>query len=143
MISTQNFQQAVNQIRATKEKPIIVKAQDLEFNRKILEYGKFQILLDIHEAEGRDKPKQLASGFNHVLAKIAAKNKVAIGIDLKKLASLDKKQKAIGLARIRQNIKICRKARCSLALVNSEDDKDARDLLLSLGASTQQTKEII
>jgi len=139
MINTQNLQQAKSQIISSKEKPITVKAQNLEFNRKILEYGKFDILLSVESQTGKDKLKQINSGLNHVMAKIAAKNKVAIGIDLKSLHSLEKKAKAEQLTKIKENIKVCRKAGCSIVLLNAKDKKDAQSFLLSLGASTQQT----
>lgn len=143
IIITSNIQQAKNQIKLAKA-PIIIKAQDLEFNRKLLEYGKFQILLDVHKTEGKDKLRKLDSGLNHVLAKIAAKNKIAIGIDLQTLRSVsDKKQKAQTLARIKANIKICRKAGCKLAVINAKDKKDAFEFLISLGANTKQAKEAI
>lgn len=147
MISTINPEQAKNQIKkavAENKKPIIVKAQSLDFNRKILEYGKFNILLDIHNTkENKDKIKSLASGLNRVLAKIAAKNSVSLGIDMKEIRSLEKKQKALTLARIKQNIKIARKANASLKLINFKDEHNARALLLSLGASTRQAKEAL
>ena len=54
MISTTNINQAKNEIK--KEKlPIIVHSQTHEFNRKILEYGKFQILLS-PELAGKKRP---------------------------------------------------------------------------------------
>ena len=139
MISTKNLEQAKNAIKKSAEKPIIIEAQDNAFNRKILEYGKFNILL-LSNFQGKDSLKSLDSGLNHVLAKLAAKNKVAIGINLQKLQNLDKKQKAIQLSRIRQNLKICRKAKCEIKLINAKDSKDAQALLMSLGASTQQIK---
>lgn len=141
MISTPNLQQAKNQIKNSKEKQTIVKSQNPEFDRKILEYGKFQILLDIHNTKGKNKIKKIESGLNHVMAKIAAKNKVAIGMDLKKLRSLPKEKKARALTSIIQNIKICRKARCSLALVNYKDKTCGFNFLISLGASTSQARE--
>jgi len=142
MINTTNLEQAKKLIKKEK-KPIIIKAQSNNFNRKVLEYGKFQILLDIHKTSKKDKPKVLDSGLNHVLAKIARKNKISIGIDLKSLAKLEKKEKAQTLARIKQNIKICRKAKTKLALLNVKDPNDAKALLLSLGASTQQTSHAL
>ena len=144
MISTNNLEQAKKEIKNAKEKQIIVKAQSLEFNRKILEYGQFNILLSI-ESSARQKSHQRTfdSGFNHVLAKIAAKNNISIGIDLKELRSLSKEQKALALAKIRQNIKICRKAKAKISLLNAKDKKDAFSLLLSLGASTQQANQAI
>ncbi|MCA9485618.1 MAG: hypothetical protein KC506_02125 [Nanoarchaeota archaeon] len=143
MISTKNLQQAKNQIKTTKGRPIIVKAQDSEFNRKILEYGKFDVLLDVHDTRGIDRLRQLDSGLNHVIARIAAKNEVAIGIDLERIRNLNGKMKAEFLGRIRQNIKICRKAKVKIRLVNFIDDLDAKDFLVSLGASTSQASGAI
>ena len=143
MISTQNLQQAINQIKQAKNKPIVVKAQNEEFNRRILEYGKFDIILDVHETEGKDKLKQRDSGLNHVLAKIASKNGVAIGIDLEKIRVKEKKEKALTLGRIIQNIKICRKAKAKMKLINYKDEKDAFDFMISLGANTPQAKDAV
>ena len=78
------------------------------------------------------------------MAKLATKNNVAIGIDIKSLTSVkDKKLKAIRLARIIQNIKVCRKAKTKIKLLNFKNRKNAFDFLISLGASTQQAKEAI
>lgn len=142
MINTRNIQQAKNLITSS-QKPIIVRAQDTQFNRKLLEYGKFDILLSIDAVEDKDKLRRSGSGLNHVLAKIAAKNNVAIGIDLAALRSLEPKKKARRLARIKQNIEVCRKAKCHLALINANDEKDGKALLQSLGASSQQVKSAI
>ena len=142
MINTLNLEQARKLIKMEK-KPIIVKAQNNEFNRKILEYGNFNVLLSIESSEKKDSLNQLESGLNHVLAKIAAKNKISIGIDLKEISNLDKKDKGIRLARIKQNIKICRKANARLKILNIKDEISAISFLLSLGASTQQAKEAI
>jgi len=144
MINTNNIEQAKKEIKSQKEKPIIVKAQSLEFNRKLLEYGKFDILLSIESPLKQNQfQKSLDSGLNHVLAKIAVKNNISIGIDLKELRTLSKEQKAISLSKIKQNIKICRKAKAKLALLNVKDKHFAFSLLLSLGASTQQAKQAI
>ena len=142
MISTSNIEQAKQLIKKSKEKPLIVEAQSNEFNRKLLEYGKFDILLSPEKPGTRDKIKSLDSGINSIMAKIAAKNKVAIGIDMSNIRKLEKKEKAIRIARIRQNIKIARKAKTKLKILNYKDKKDASSLLTSLGASTQQIKEV-
>lgn len=147
MINSQNLEQVKNLIKKAieaKENPIIVKAQNPEFNRKILEYGKFDILLSIESAiQKRDTPKNINSGLNHVLAKIAAKNNIALGIDLKEIQSFEKKEKAIRLSKIIQNIKITRKAKTKLKLLNFKDKISAFSFLVSLGASTQQAKDAI
>jgi len=143
MINTINLEQAKKLIKNSTKKQIIVKAQDLEFNRKILEYGKFEILLSIESTAEPDTLRQINSGFNHVLAKIASKNNIMVGIDLNEISSLEKKQKAIRLSKIIQNIKICRKAKTGIKLFNFKDKFDAFSFLISLGASTQQGKEAI
>ncbi|MDP4039181.1 MAG: hypothetical protein Q8P57_01200 [Candidatus Pacearchaeota archaeon] len=141
IIKTENIQQAIKEIRKSNDnKQIVVQAQDDNFNRKILEYGKFQVLLSPEKGERKNKLRQIDSGLNHVLAKIAKKNNIAIGIDFKEIKKLPKKEKAQRLAKIIQNIKICRKTKTKLALQNRKENSL---LILTLGASTQQIKEAI
>ncbi len=142
MISTSNTEKAKELIKRAK-KPVIVKAQNDEFNRKMLEYGKFDILLSPEAGKRQRTLRQIDSGFNHILAKIAAKNKIAIGIDLEELRKLPKDEKALRLERIIQNIKLCRKTKTPLKLLNVRDKRDAFSLLASLGASSQQAKQAI
>jgi RNase P/RNase MRP subunit p30 len=141
MISTSNIEQAKNLIKKSREKPLIVEARDDNFNRKILEYGHFGILLGIEKGERKRSLRNIDSGFNEVLAHIAAKNKVTLGIDLEELRNLPKEQQALRLERIIQNIKLCRKAKTKIALLNYKDKKDAFAFLVSLGASTSQAKQ--
>ncbi|MDO8508640.1 MAG: hypothetical protein Q7S27_03060 [Nanoarchaeota archaeon] len=144
MISTTNIEHAKNLIKKSTEKPIIVKAQNLEFNRKILEYGKFDIILSIESTSQReDTPKSIDSGLNHVLGKIASKNNISLGIDLKEIQSLDKKQKAIRISKIIQNIKVAGKTKTKIKLLNFKDKRIAFSFLISLGASTNQASEAV
>ena len=146
MINTPNLEQAKRIIKKAienNEKPIIVKAQNDEFNRKILEYGKFNIILRLEENKEKNKLKQLNSGLNHVLAKIAEKNKIAIGIELNEIRALKDEEKSAIISKIIQNIKICRKAKAKIKLLNYKDKYNAFSLLISLGASTAQAKEAI
>ena len=138
IINLKDIEKTKREIKQSK-KPILVKAQDDNFNRSILEYGKFDILVFPQtEKSAKDKAKQLDSGLNHVLAAIASKNKVSIGIDLDEIRKLEKKDKAKTLARLSQNIKICRKAKVKIILLNYKDKLDSFNLMISLGASTQQ-----
>lgn len=143
MISTSNIEQAKNLIKKATEKPLIVKAQNDEFNRKILEYGKFDIILNIEAGNRGRSLRNIDSGFNHVLANIATKNKIAIGINMQELIGLEKHEQALRFERIIQNIEICRKAKTKIRLLNYKDKKDAFAFLTSLGASTQQAKEAL
>ncbi len=143
MISTNRLEQAKNFIKKEKQenKVVIVKAQDDEFNRKILEYGKFDILLSPEAGKAKSSFKRISSGLNHVSAKIAAKNGIAIGIDIEELSNLSDGQKAERLAKIIQNIMLCRKAKAKIKVLGFKNEKNAFGLLVSLGASSQQAKE--
>ena len=143
IINIPNIEQAKKEIRNSKTKPIIVKAQNDEFNRKILEYGKFDILVGIETEKRKNTLRQLDSGLNHVLGKIASKNNIIIGIDLEEISRLKEEEKANALAKIMQNIRICRKAKTRLIILNAEDKKNAFHFLISLGASTQQAKDAV
>jgi len=143
MIDTTNVEEAKRLIKMSKEKPVVVLAQNDEFNRKILEYGKFDILLSVERGNRRRTLRTIDSGLNHVLAEIAAKNKVSIGIDMDELRALEKEERANRLEKIKQNIKICRKAKTKLVLLDYKDHKDAFAFLISLGASTKQAKSAV
>ena len=141
-INTSNLEQARKQLKKA-EKPIIVYAQDDNFNRKILEYGKFDILLFLSYVlkQKKDKLKQIDSGFNHVLGKIASNKDITIGFDLEDIRQLEKKDKAITLSKIIQNIKICRKTKTKIMLINYKDKRNLPSFLISLGAPTNQTED--
>lgn len=140
-INEKNIEKAKRMIKDCKEKPIIIIAQDDAFNRKMLEYGKFDVLLNIENAVSKDSLRHIDSGFNHVLARAAAKNKIAIGIDMDYIRTLNNKDMSIIFEKIRQNIKICRKSGVKIRLLNCKDRKDAFALLESIGASSKQAKE--
>ncbi len=137
MIDTKNIDEARSLIKKAK-KPVVVKSQDEKFNRKILESGGFDVLLSPEKSSEKKSLRQINSGFNHVLARIATQKNIAIGIDLNEIRSLDIEDKAESLEKIRQNIVICRKANTPLYIIG--DKKEGFHLLLSLGSSTTQAK---
>jgi RNase P/RNase MRP subunit p30 len=144
MINTNNIEQAKKEIREaekSKIKPIMVKAQDVDFNRKILEYGKFDILLSPETVQSKKSLRNIDSGLDYVMARSAAKHNISIGIDISHLPNLEKKEKAILFSKIANNIRICRKAGTKIKAINYNDKKDAFALLLSLGASTKQASD--
>lgn len=144
MISTPNLEQAKKQILSKlkeNKKPIIVRAQNPEFNRKIIEYGKFHILLFPESRPKKDRIKYLDTGINHISAKIMSKNKIEIGFNLNQIRLWEKDQKAKELARLKSLVKTAGKAKTKIKLLNIKNKKNAFCLLTSLGASTQQSKE--
>ena len=87
IINTNNINQARKQIQELKKqkKPVIIKAQDEEFNRKILEIPGIDVLFAPEVHDRIDSLKQRDSGLNEVLTKLAAKNNIKIAIDLTNL----------------------------------------------------------
>jgi len=142
MINTSNIEKAKKEIKKSTG-TIIVRAQDDGFNRKILEYGKFDILLGVELGDRKNSIRQIDSGMNHVLAKIAKKNHVSLGIDVRELSKLEKKHKAMYLEKLKQNIRTYKKAKTKIKLLEVKDKRNSQDLLISLGASTSQAKEAV
>jgi ribonuclease P/MRP protein subunit RPP1 len=139
-INTSNINEARKQIQKLKKenKSVIVRAQDTEFNRKILENKDVNVLLSPEIHNRKDKLKQRDSGLNEVLCKLAAKNNIKIGINIKEIQKLEKKQKAIVLARIRQNIQLCKRTKAQIVFIPTLKKQEALSFMQLLGASTQQ-----
>jgi len=145
IISTNSLNEARKQIQKLKkeDKKVIVQAQDEDFNRKILEDKDVDFLLSPELHDRKDKLKERDSGLNEVLCRIAARNNIKIGIELSKIKKKKEKERAVLLARIMQNIKLCKRIGTELKIFGKYDKKDAFSLLLTLGASTSQAKKAV
>ena len=138
------FNNLKNQILNSKEK-IIFSSENDELNRKIIEKIKINVLL-LNQKKKKDFSKQRNSGFNQVLAKIAKKNNIILGINLDEIIESEGKTKAKILSRIKQNIKICNKNKLKMKFIFSEKNKrdiyDLKALGLILGMPTSMTKTL-
>jgi len=135
----------ISKLKSKSEK-IIVLSQDDEFNRKILESKKINIFLINEELEGKNYSKQRNSGLNEVLAELAENNKIKIGIDINKIIKKDMKEQAKSLARLAQNILLCKKAKTDLIIFSEGKLKDKRaiiSLLLTLGLDTKRAENAV
>ena len=142
MINSKKIEKAKKEIKKSIEKPLIVVSQDDLFNRKILEYGKFDILLSPEKGNKKDSIRKINSGLNHVVAKIATKNKISVGINLDEIKTLSKTEKAKRLSKIKQNLKICRRSKTKTKIISKKGNKrELLSFLTSLGASTKQSGE--
>jgi len=145
IINTPNFSQARKQIQQLKKdnQPIIIQAQDDNFNRKILEIKDVDILLSPEQHNRKDYMKQRDSGLNEILCKIAKQNNIKIAINLKDIQKLPQKRKAIILARIKQNIILCKRTKTQIIVLDKEKftKQEVISFFLTLGASTSQAKE--
>lgn len=141
-INGKTFESARKKIRELGGK-VIFSSDDDELNRKILEKEKIAVLL-INQKNKKDFQKQRNSGFNHVLAKLAKKNNVTIGINLDELIDTSFGQRVQILARIRQNIKICNKNKLNMSFISQKHGRniyDLKSLGLALGMPTWMIKE--
>ncbi len=130
-----------------KNKVIALLARDDEFNRRALETLKINYLISLENNPGKDNLKQRSSGFNHVLAEIAKKNKIDLVVGISTLFSLPVKKRALFISRIIQNVKICRRSKLNLKIVslakNEEellDENQLRSIAYSFGMSSEQAK---
>jgi len=142
IINTKNLNEAKKLIEdiSKRQEEVIVESGDEEFNRKILENNKIDILI-LNLDQGKDKLKQRDSGLNEVLCKIAKKNNIKIGIELDKIRKKQGKDAALFLSRLIQNVKLCKRTRTEIKLYGDYDKKDAFSFLITLGASTSQAKK--
>lgn len=136
------FEKARKKIQEAKEKPIIFSSNNDELNRKILEKEKIDILL-INLEKRKDFQKQRNSGFNQVLARIAKKKNITIGINFDEIIKSKNKEKI--LARIMQNIKLCNKYKLKMKFISEKYKRnlhDLKSLALVLGMPTWMTKNL-
>jgi RNase P/RNase MRP subunit p30 len=146
VISAKTFEQAKKAIQKNKNSTIIFTGNDDELNRKVIEKLPVNILL-INQSARKDKQKQRNSGLNQVLAKIAKRNNMQIGINFDEIAESEGKIKAGILARIMQNIKICNKNKIQIKFINQNKKNqrniyDLKSLGLTLGMPTWMTKSL-
>ena len=142
-IHEKDFSKARDLIRKNKGKKIVFSSDDDELNRKILEKEKIDVLL-LNLTNRKDRQKQRESGFDHVMAKIAKKNGVVLGINLSEILDARGKNKAEILARISQNVKICNKNKLKMVFLKTRERNsyDLKSLGLTLGMPTWMMEEI-
>ena len=120
IIDSPDFNDAVRQIQTLKKEGkggnIIVRAHDPLFNRKIMERSDVSMLLSPEIHSRKDSLKQRDSGLNEFMCKLAKKNNIRIGIDIKRIQSFDKREQAIIISRLLQNIFLGKKIGCRFVL---------------------------
>ena len=145
MINTPNLNYARKEIQRLKAdgKIVMVQAQEDDFNRKMFESSDVDVVVGLEMHDRNDYLKQRDSGLNEILCRLAKKNGIEIGIELKKIVKLSPKDKAIVLSRIMQNIRLCRRVGVRVVIMDSESfgKQELSGFLISLGASTKQVKE--
>ncbi|MBU4308636.1 MAG: hypothetical protein KJ566_02485 [Nanoarchaeota archaeon] len=144
ILTQTNFNKLKEEIKKNKDKKRIFTSEDDELNRKVLEKLEINILL-LNQKNRKDFAKQRNSGLNQVLAKIAKKNKIQIGINIDELISSQGKTKAQILARIQQNIKLCNKNKIQMQFISKskQTPNSLKALGSTLGMPTWMTSKLV
>jgi RNase P/RNase MRP subunit p30 len=120
IITASTFEKTRNLIKSAKH-PIILSSNDDELNRKILEKEKIDLLI-INVKNRKDYQKQRNSGLDNVMVKEAAKKGIIIGINLEEYLNSNAKDKIEILARIRQNVSLCKKHKVKMTFIPQSRD---------------------
>ena len=117
ILTEKNFSRLKEFVKKNKNKEIIFSSEDDDYNRKVMEKLDINILLI--NLEGRkDYMKQRNSGFNQVMAKVAAKRGIVVGINFDEL--INSKDRERILSRIRQNVKLCNGNKVQMKFLGNE-----------------------
>lgn len=127
---------------AKAQKPRIVLMKDIDLNRALIERADFEVILFSNNAR-IDNIRYFDSGINRVIADFAFKRKISFGFDLNEIRLIGDYNKGIALARVSFAIEICRKSGVRFCVMGARDERGARALLVSLGASSKQAKEAL
>jgi len=145
LITQTEFNKLKNEVKLNSDKEIIYSSNDDELNRKVIEKLDIQILL-VNLSGRKDYQKQRNSGFNQVMAKVMKKKNIVLGINFDEIVECkDFYEKAKILARIRQNIFLCKKNNIKMKFIiqkkkNERNIYDLKSLGLVLGMSTWMVK---
>ena len=101
---------------------VVVQGSSDSINQFCVESKKVDILLHPESERTKDFMKARDAGLNQVLAKEAAKNKVAIGISIYEILNTNQKEHMLG--RIIQNIQVCRQYHVPMVLANFSKTKE-------------------
>jgi RNase P/RNase MRP subunit p30 len=145
LIQETTFEKIKKKINENKDKIIIFTSENDDLNRKILEKQAINILL-LNQAKRKDKQKQRNSGLNQVLAKIAKKKNITIGINLDEIIESKGKSRSLILARIKQNIKLCNKNKVAMKFIvlkdkNKRNSHNLKALATVLGMPNSMFKD--
>ena len=141
-MTEKNFSKLKELVKQYNEKKIIFYSNDDDLNRKVMEKLPIKVLL-IPLDERKDFMKQRNSGFNEVLAKIAKKEGIKIGIDLDEIICSQNKERI--LSRLKQNINLCKRNKLFMEFFSIKEKRNLillKSLGLVLGMPTWMTKNL-
>jgi RNase P/RNase MRP subunit p30 len=119
-------------------------------NRRAVETLGIDYLVSAEGGGRRDTLKQRNSGLNHVVAKLAREKGVKVVVSMSELDELDEKEKARRIARVMQNVLVCRRAGCELRVASLGRNKKGvvgekvrRSFGVVLGMSSGEVRDCV
>lgn len=116
-----------------KKKIRIKEGGSEEQNRNSVEDKSVDVLMNPELNSPYDKIHYRKSGLNQILAKIAKENDVAIGFGFSCLLNTTPVKRAMIIGRMKQNVRICRKAGTKMLVCSYANDlkelRGAKDLM--------------
>ncbi|MCD4771159.1 hypothetical protein K8R30_01950 [archaeon] len=147
--SEKEARRIIESLKGSKKK-IAVVGEDDAFNRRAIESLKIDYLVSPEGSKKLDNLKQRDSGLNHVVAKIAKEKEILIVVDFGGISRLERKERAKRIARVAQNVKICRKVGCGIRIASfGERRKDVFDELgrkafgVTIGMSSSEIRDCV
>jgi RNase P/RNase MRP subunit p30 len=80
--------------------------------------------------------------MNEIIAKLAKKNKIDIGIDISRINKLSPFEKTRILGRIKQNIKLSKKNDVKILVIGA-DSRESMSFIKILGGDTKRVKILL
>jgi RNase P/RNase MRP subunit p30 len=117
---------------------IFIKPKDKP--RQIVETKKNLIIFGLEEDDKKDFMHQRRSGFNHIMCKLAVKNKIKVGFSFRSLLNADISKRNVLIGRISSNIRLCKKYKVEMIIGSFAKDpyemrnyNDLKSLFLEWG----------
>lgn len=115
---------SIKELNSVK-KDSILKSQDPKLIRYILENKKIKAICSIEEDSLKDFMHSRNSNLNNIFCEIARKNNIGYAISISNL--LNSKNKISLFGKIFQNIKLCKKHKVKIYILN-DSNKNQKDL---------------
>ncbi len=97
-------------------KMLVAKSSDND--RHFIESKKIKLIYGLEGSPRKDYLHQRASGLNHILCELAARNNVTIGIPYSALLNKKPAESSLVMGRMMQNIALCRKYRAKTIIAS-------------------------
>ena len=144
VISVKTLNELRKKVNETKGLVVVEGGSD-NINRACVENKKVDVLLSPEKGRKEDYLYVRNSGLNHILCKLANKNKVAVGFNFCDV--LDSKSREILIGRMMQNIRLCRKFKVDMVFdcfCNGKcDKKNLASFCRVLGMSPGEAKKAL